>query len=390
MFLEFIKSLFSLFSIILLIPFGITVIIVYLYSAYIYFKTHKVLKLYSLYPRGVKLVIIQSNAPFKERQKFLFHTINNKELLEESHIDIANIKKLSLSTCDFVKKFPKEQLIQWDKDYNYVKQICDKYKEAIYYYVMSVGDPTVSLSEKDKDSIYWCIKNLNFDYLHELALISEEKYKQMQIEEEEKFNLKYKKADYQAILDYLKKNNINCVYHFTDSKNLASIIKNGGLYSWYSCSKKGIHIKNPGGNRLSRKLDSRKGLEDYVHLCFHILHPMCIKKEMEAACMTPPGYIIMLKIHPAVFLLKSTLFSTENATNNTTIIGGDASTLNLIDCKIFGSYDKSSLYDYDEKYREKYRKNQAEILVRTFIPLKYIINIPESERLVKIHNKVIE
>ena len=45
--------------------------------------------------------------------------------------------------------------------------------------------------------------------------------------------------EYKAVLDEQK---IAKLYHFTDRDNLESIIKNGGLYSWMECERKGIKI----------------------------------------------------------------------------------------------------------------------------------------------------
>ena len=59
------------------------------------------------------------------------------------------------------------------------------------------------------------------------------------------------------------------MYHFTDRANIPSIKKHGGPYSWYTCEQKSIEIKMPGGNQLSRDLDLRYNLHDYVRLSFN-------------------------------------------------------------------------------------------------------------------------
>ena len=77
--------------------------------------------------------------------------------------------------------------------------------------------------------------------------------------------------EFKAILDKYK---ITKLYHFTDRDNLESIIKNGGLYSWGDCERKGIKINKPGGSSVSRQLDSGRSLEDYVRVSFTTQHPM--------------------------------------------------------------------------------------------------------------------
>ena len=70
-----------------------------------------------------------------------------------------------------------------------------------------------------------------------------------------------KKITSQAFVRILKEHGIKSLYHFTDRKNLESIIKYGGLYSWMDCVEQGITIPKPGGDIQSRELDARKGLE---------------------------------------------------------------------------------------------------------------------------------
>ena len=59
------------------------------------------------------------------------------------------------------------------------------------------------------------------------------------------------KNNWQQYKDIIERNNIKCLYHFTDRENLESIINNGGLYSWADCKVKGIDIPKPGGSAQS-------------------------------------------------------------------------------------------------------------------------------------------
>ena len=58
-----------------------------------------------------------------------------------------------------------------------------------------------------------------------------------------------KKVNAQAFVRILKEHGINSLYHFTDRKNLESIIRHGGLYSWGDCIEQGIAIPCPGGDK---------------------------------------------------------------------------------------------------------------------------------------------
>jgi hypothetical protein len=66
---------------------------------------------------------------------------------------------------------------------------------------------------------------------------------------------------------------IRHLYHFTDDRNLVSILEHG-LCPLAVLREKGIVIPAPGGNELSHELDERLGLDRYVHLAFVFSHPM--------------------------------------------------------------------------------------------------------------------
>jgi hypothetical protein len=61
-----------------------------------------------------------------------------------------------------------------------------------------------------------------------------------------------------------------CFYHFTDTRNLASIAQLG-LQPWSIIQSACAH---PGGNQWSHDADIHKGLHGYVHLCLRAEHPM--------------------------------------------------------------------------------------------------------------------
>ena len=113
--------------------------------------------------------------------------------------------------------------------------------------------------------------------------------------------------DYKAVLD---EHRIVKLYHFTDFDNLESIIKNGGLYSWMDCERKGIKIAKPGGGNLSRQLDSGRNLEDYVRVSFTTQHPMMYVAMKDGRISNP----VILEIDPEVIYWKDSCYSNMNAT----------------------------------------------------------------------------
>lgn len=109
-------------------------------------------------------------------------------------------------------------------------------------------------------------------------------------------------------------------YHFTDPRNLPSI-KKYGLLSWELLIKKGIsHI--PSSNSLSRELDKKRNLSNYVRLTLRQYHPMYDVALNDKRVKS----LIWLKINPKVIELQGVLFSSDNATSKRSIINTEQAT----------------------------------------------------------------
>lgn len=176
-----------------------------------------------------------------------------------------------------------------------------------------------------------------------------------------------KKSNWQEFQTVLDEQKIVKLYHFTDRDNLESIIKNGGLYSWMDCERKGIKIAKPGGGSLSRQLDSSRNLEDYVRVSFTTQHPMMFVAMKDGRISNP----VVLEIDPEVILWKGTCYSDMNATTHKIRpnIGATISDFKKIH---FQSVKARKHFDLPEEEQPYF---QAEILVKNFIPLEYIKNI---------------
>ena len=176
-----------------------------------------------------------------------------------------------------------------------------------------------------------------------------------------------KKSNWQEFKAMLDEHRIVKLYHFTDRDNLESIIKNGGLYSWMDCERKGIKIAKPGGGSLSRQLDSGRNLEDYVRVSFTTQHPMMYVAMKDGRISNP----VILEIDIDVIYWKDTIYSNLNATKHTIKpnIGGTISDFKQIHFKSVKSHKHFDLPEEEQPYF------QAEVLVKNFIPLEYIKNI---------------
>jgi len=182
---------------------------------------------------------------------------------------------------------------------------------------------------------------------------------QKQIYNEEKISYK---SLHKNIIPYLNFKGVYKFYHFTDVKNLQSIIQHGGLYSWYGLEARQIN-SSLSSNQLSRELDTRYNLQDYIRLSFGSYHPMSSRLIHQEG-----KKLIWLEISLEVACFEQTLFSDINATDNNVKIGDSLDFLKTIDLDIF----KYQYRDLDYNAKKKY---QAEILVKKFLPIKYITNI---------------
>jgi uncharacterized protein YdcH (DUF465 family) len=174
-----------------------------------------------------------------------------------------------------------------------------------------------------------------------------------------------RKTNWEQFQEVLHKNGITTLYHFTDRANVKSIKENGGLYSWDYCDRHGITIPSPGGDSLSRDLDKRYSLQDYVRLSFCNDHPMMHVAIKDRRIQ---NYVI-LTISLDVCYFNHTQFSDMNATKNGHSHGKELANLRAIH---FNAVKQNKQFDLSDDEKPYF---QAEVLVKTGIPLKYITNI---------------
>ncbi len=174
-----------------------------------------------------------------------------------------------------------------------------------------------------------------------------------------------KKSNWQEYKTILDQHKIAKLYHFTDRDNLESIIKNGGLYSWMDCERKGIKIAKPGGDQLSRDLDRRDDLQHYVRISFTTQHPMMFVAMRDGRVSNP----VILEIDPEVIYWQDSKYANMNATRNGANRGNTLEDFKKIH---FQSVKARSHFDLAEEEQPYF---QAEILVKNFIPLEFIKNI---------------
>ena len=171
-------------------------------------------------------------------------------------------------------------------------------------------------------------------------------------------------ADFKQVL---KNYGIQYLYHFTDRRNIPSIKRNGGLLSWNYCVQHKIDIPSPGGGNLSRQLDISRNLQDYFRLSFTTQHPMMYIAMKDGRIDNP----VILKIDPSVVYLKHTKYSNMNATIKRLApnIGTSLEDFKKIH---FNSVKVQTHFDLNVEEQPYF---QAEVMVKTFISKKYIVNL---------------
>lgn len=195
---------------------------------------------------------------------------------------------------------------------------------------------------------------------------AEEALKKEQAEQAERQRLEKisaeRKENWDDFRQLLDNNGIHCLYHFTDTRNIPSIKRHGGLFSWYYCKNNNISIPCQGGDYNSRELDKKYGLQDYVHLSFCDDHPMAYRLQKTGSDIT------VLRINIDVAFSKDTLFSDINAADKLHTHGGSLEDLKRVN---FAAAKRH----YVSKDDKDFKLHQAEVMVKTFVPLKYIENI---------------
>lgn len=161
----------------------------------------------------------------------------------------------------------------------------------------------------------------------------------------------------QALLE----SGITKLYHFTDARNIGSIKRLGGLYSWCYLMQKGFDPEYFGGNELSRRLDGYRGLANYVHLSFCEDHPMRYRLQQSGRD------IRLLEINLSV-INERTKFSDINATSTNANIGEGLSGFQNVNVRaVQRTYVKRTDPDFE--------LHQAEALILRCVPLSAIMNI---------------
>lgn len=170
------------------------------------------------------------------------------------------------------------------------------------------------------------------------------------------------------IMQYLIDNGIKCLYHFTDKDRLNSIIRHGGLYSYKRCLDEAVVMPIRTDMAASRDIDAEFGLEDYARLSFCRDLPKAEERKKAGA------ELVLLKISLEVATFEDTEFTDMEATLRQMRHGNSFEDLKKVNLQ---ATQKPACLLSDIEYKQK----QAEVLVKGFIPLKYVQNVNNVEKI---------
>jgi hypothetical protein len=165
---------------------------------------------------------------------------------------------------------------------------------------------------------------------------------------------------------------IRSLFHFADRRNLPSIKKHGGLFSYAHLTEKGIEIPAPGGNDWSHQADAYKGMDRYVHLCFRPTHPMEHNARIEGRIVSS----IFLNIHTDVLKIADVKFTPDVSNKSDVKTYPIEEAMRIIDFDmLYGGWKDWN----DPKIQARLQEvEKYEILVPDGVPLKYILNLPNG------------
>lgn len=164
---------------------------------------------------------------------------------------------------------------------------------------------------------------------------------------------------------------VTLLYHFTDRRNLPVILKHGGLYPMSKLKERKIEVPAPGGNEWSQDADGKKGMDDYVHLCFRATHPMEYLARQDGRIKDS----IFLQIHPDVLVWDGVRFTADVANKTGVEVLTMKEAKKIIDFEVL--YTRTDWRDPAVQKRLQ-QAEKYEILVPKKIPLAMIRNLPSG------------
>ena len=174
--------------------------------------------------------------------------------------------------------------------------------------------------------------------------------------------------DTDQLVSYIKRSTQHrTLYHFTDESNFPSIAARG-LLSKETMRQEGWWPHATGGNELSRRLDSERGIDPFVSLCMTRNHRMKYLAQRDGR-LPNPRY---LKISPNVLAIPGTkiAFGIANSTGVDILPVPEA--IYRLDIEVL--YTRTDWSDPEIQSRLQ-QAEKFEVLVPDAVPRKMIVGI---------------
>jgi hypothetical protein len=162
------------------------------------------------------------------------------------------------------------------------------------------------------------------------------------------------------------------LYHFTDVRNLPSIKDLDGIHATARLNEMGVKFYS-GGNELSLQLDRQSEMDQFVHLCFDLRHPM----ESYIKTRDSEAQVLYLKIDRAILYQDGVRFSTgvANALGAQTFTIEEAQQGNMIDYQVLYTYMP---WSDPQVQSRRHAAELCEILVPNYVSMKFVRNFPNG------------
>lgn len=159
-------------------------------------------------------------------------------------------------------------------------------------------------------------------------------------------------------------------FHFTDTRNVASIRESGLLSTRLQQETRRAAVA-PGGNDWSLDADRRSGMDAYVHLCFFSDHPMEYLAKKDGRIEKS----VFLRISPEVLRTPGTLIVDAVSNRADAKPRPAEEMIGKLDLEVI--YTRTNWKDPAVQERLKTAK-KCEILVPDRIPVEFIRNLPNG------------
>jgi hypothetical protein len=286
---------------------------------------------------------------YEQAQQELLNAIKIKPEKEKELIGL--ITEIGTKKQEFNKRLAQFNVIFNNAEDSFHSGYLEQVEQAIFLYRKALKLNIDNLK---------CERRIS-DVNYKIQRLKELEVERIKKEKEEKERKEKYKDDAEAIMNYFKQNGIYKFYHYTDTRNINSILQNSGLYSLNEMEKK--HIDFTQGSETREE-------PDYVRMSYTKNHPLMYVSKNSGRIINAK----VLEVDIEIAGLRKTKFTNVNAARTATYptvkFGTD---LNFIQENVkLDIVKQPNHFNLNEDDKPYY---QAEIMVKDHVELEYIKNL---------------